>query len=185
MTSVLWSRCQGYLLGTIILLGGCASEPNILENIEPAAENRAPVETPNALAGAAVDGDESVPSAAGETLFACRTAQDKVIEVYDMGASIQYAFGPKEQLELVLEVPREQASTYQWQGIGRYENYSVSIPNGETIYTVFWGRDRLDINAAPEAGVSVDIDGEYITTVDCATEAVHNLIGVDLPATLL
>ncbi|MEM9807135.1 MAG: hypothetical protein AAF959_17865, partial [Cyanobacteria bacterium P01_D01_bin.56] len=182
-------RCQGYLLGAAVLLGSFASEPTVLEKAELAAGELAPVATSDAespaLSGAAAEVKESVPRTAGETLFACQTAQDKVIEVYDMGASIQYAFGPKEQLELVLDVPREQASTYQWQGIGRYENYSVSIPNGETIYTVFWGRDRLDINAAPEAGVSVEIDGEYIATVDCATEAVHNLIGVDLPATLL
>ena len=82
-------------------------------------------------------------------------------------------------------MPREQVTTYQWQGIGRYENYSVSIPNGDTVYSVFWARDRIEIDQPTEAGVSVEIAGDYVTTVDCATEATHNLIGVDLVPTPL
>ncbi len=188
------SRCQVYLLGMAALLGGCASDPVVLESTEGGTEDVAPLVPPTAEPPAipeptATESQPSIPLETaqyiGETLFACRTAEDKVIEVYDMGTTIQYAFGPKEQLELVLDVPREQASTYQWQGIGRYENYSVSIPNGDTVYSVFWARDRLNIEQPPEAGVSVEIDGEYVTTVDCATDVTHNLIGVDLLPTPL
>ena len=118
-------------------------------------------------------------------LFSCRTADGKLIALYDEGSTIQYVFGPEEQPELVLDVPRDEASTYQWQGIGRYENYSVSIPNQDTVYQVSWARDRLEIDQPAEAGVSVEINGDYVTTVDCATDIIHNLIGVDLPPTQL
>ncbi|EKU99794.1 hypothetical protein Lepto7375DRAFT_1866 [Leptolyngbya sp. PCC 7375] len=120
-----------------------------------------------------------------QVLFSCRTAQDKLIALYDRDTAIQYVFGPEEQPELVLDVPREDASTFQWQGIGRYENYSISIPNQDTVYIVSWARDRLDINQPTEAGVSVEIDGEYITTVDCVSDIIHNMIGVDLLPTQL
>lgn len=190
----LW--CGSCLLSVIAWLSGCASSPipgAIVQESSTEPETAETVTTvPAEDIGQIVETESVAPQplaldevATGQVLFFCRTAQDKVIEVYDMGPFIQYAFGPDGQPELVLDVPREQASTYQWQGIGRYENYSVSIPNGNTVYIVSWARDRLEINQPVEAGVSVEIDGEYVTTVDCATEITHNLIGVDLPPTPL
>ncbi|MBX2864376.1 MAG: hypothetical protein KTR27_12570 [Leptolyngbyaceae cyanobacterium MAG.088] len=187
-------------LGVLVLLGSCAttSPPVVSEKTTAAAPLVAPAASEtkeatakeNVVAAAEPETTAETPESASlvdsnKVLFACRTAQDKVIEVYDLGDTIQYVFGPKEQPELVLDVPREQASTYQWQGIGRYEYYSVNIPNGETVYIVSWARDRIEINQPAEAGVSVEIDGEYVTTVDCATDITHNLIGVDLPPTPL
>ncbi|MFG6095600.1 hypothetical protein SPB21_10120 [Leptothoe sp. ISB3NOV94-8A] len=128
---------------------------------------------------------QPVSTDSGQVLFSCHTAEDKLIALYDRDTVIKYVFGPEEQPELVLDVPREEASTFQWQGIGRYENYSISIPNKDTVYIVSWARDRLDINQPAEAGVSVEIDGEYITTVDCVSDIIHNMIGVDLSPTQL
>lgn len=189
MNHLPWSGCDRYLVvGIAAFLGSCMPTPVASENAEPvAAENVAetPAEIPAIPEPTAAETEVETGQYVGGVLFACQTADGKVIEVHDKGNSIEYVFGPKDQLELVLDVPREQVSTYQWQGIGRYENYSVSIPNGDTVYSVFWARDRLAIDQPPEAGVSVEIDGDYITTVDCATEATHNLIGVDLPPTPL
>lgn len=176
-----------------VVLGSCATNPSAVSEsdlspaipttTEPAAaenvlpdEAAAPSQDPVVLAATPV---------ASKVLFACRTAQNKVIELYDRDAVIQYVFGPPAQVELVLDVPREQTSTFQWHGIGRYENYSVSIPNGNTVYSVYWSRDRLDVNYPPEAGVTVEIDGDYVATVNCASEITNNLIGVDLPPTPL
>lgn len=194
---------SGYLLVIAMLLGSCTPDSAVSESVtleatdSAATESVAPLVTPTAgnsavsdpttdIAGAA---EASAPAEAaqgfGSSLFFCRTAQGKVLEVNDLGSSIQYVFGPEQQPELVLNVPRNEASTYQWEGFGRYESYSVSVPNGNTLYTVFWARDRLNIEQPPEGGVTVEIDGEYVTTVDCATDINHNMIGVDLPPTVL
>ncbi|MEM7793171.1 MAG: hypothetical protein AAF579_01800 [Cyanobacteria bacterium P01_C01_bin.118] len=190
-----WYGCC--LLSALALLSGCAasgpinqgsvsSETGAVETvISPPVEETVEETEPVAPEPLSLTEKATTGEAIDEVLFFCRTAQAKVIEVYDMGPFIQYSFGPEGQPELVLDVPREQTYTYQWQGIGRYENYSVSIPNGDTVYIVSWARDRLEINQPAEAGVSMEIDGEYITTVDCATDITHNLIGVDLPPTPL
>ncbi|MEM1252677.1 MAG: hypothetical protein AAGI69_09600 [Cyanobacteria bacterium P01_H01_bin.21] len=189
------------LLGTV-LLGSCAgvSGPAEVQESGTAADIASGLvqesESPDISIAEAEITPETNPSRTAQApeslavsdpgiLFSCYTAEDKLIALYDQGSIIQYVFGPEEQPELVLDVPREAASTYQWQGIGRYESYSVSIPNQNTVYHVSWARDRLEIDQPAEAGVSVDINGEYVTTVDCATDIIHNLIGVDLPPTQL
>ena len=193
-------KATGCFLGLVLASCGATSSQVVSDVAEasspvaPATQEAtaSPVLSTTAGAGAKeVTTPETTPESTtselavtgGGLLFSCLTAQNKVIEVNDLGESIQYRFGPDAEPELVLAVPRDRVSTYQWQGIGRYENYSVSIPNGDTVYSVFWSRDRLEGNADPESGVVVEIDGEYIITVNCATNAVHNLIGIDLPPT--
>ena len=175
-------------LGLALLLGSCAptAAPDASENVEPPVADETPSVSKVAEAPASPPAPEpavalNTSPSADNVLFTCLTADDKQIELYDMGSSIQYIFGPSGQPELALDVPRDQVSTYQWQGIGRYENYSASVPNDNVGYSILWSRDRLDIDQPPAAGVDVEIDGEYVTTVDCATDATHNLIGVDLP----
>jgi hypothetical protein len=66
-------------------------------------------------------------------------------------------------------------------GVGRSIYYSVDIPNGNTMYTVFISEDRLSEGRPLTGGVDVVIDDEYITTVSCADEnIISNLVGVDL-----
>lgn len=120
-----------------------------------------------------------------ETLFFCHTKKaNKQIEVCDAGKTISYSFGKKGQKpELAISVPRSQASTFQWQGIGRYISYAVNIPNGDYNYNVFWGVDRLTDEHAVEAGVNVEKKGELLTTVYCQEKGlINNLEGVKLKA---
>jgi len=124
------------------------------------------------------------PSGA-KTLFFCKTkTANKQIELCDAGKTISYSFGKKGQKpELAIAVPRAQASTFQWQGIGRYMSYAVNIPNGDFNYNVFWGVDRLTDEHAIEAGVNVEKKGELLTTVYCQENGlVNNLEGVKLKA---
>jgi hypothetical protein len=118
----------------------------------------------------------------GQLLFACATTNGKHVELCDYGETLAYVFGRSlAQPELALRVPRAQASTWQWQGVGRDESYSVDVPNGNTSYSVFWSRDRMTENAALEAGVYVLVKQKLTATVKCSPESVQShLQGVDL-----
>lgn len=118
-----------------------------------------------------------------KTLFFCMTAKGKQIEVCDAGKTIDYTFGkPQEKPEIALKVPRSQAATHQWAGIGRHISYSVDIPNGNTTYNVFWSLDRLNEQQdSIEAGVNVMIHDQLAATVACSGKNIINhLEGVDL-----
>jgi hypothetical protein len=124
-------------------------------------------------------------AAGSETLFACTTAKGKVVEVCDAGKTITYSFGSRQgKPEIALAVPRDKATTYQWEGIGRYMSYAVDIPNGSTTYSVFIGMDRLSEAHAVEAGVHVLNNGNLVATVKCTDKnLVGNLEGVKLSKT--
>ena len=118
-----------------------------------------------------------------KTVFSCQTAKGKVIQVCDAGKTIDYSFGkPELAPELVVRAPRGEASTFQWQGIGRYISYSVSIPNGNTVYSVFWSLDKLSESRATEAGVNVEVNNKLVATVLCADakSIVQNIEGIHL-----
>ena len=117
------------------------------------------------------------------TIFSCLTGKSKLIEVCDAGKTVSYSFGfPNSKPEIVVTVPRNKASTYQWEGIGRYISYSVNIPNGNTVYNVFWAVDKLSDEHAIEAGVNVEINKELVATVQCVGEKniVQNIEGIEL-----
>ncbi len=132
--------------------------------------------TPNAFAKC---------EAGHKTIFSCTTVKGKLIEVCDAGKSITYSFGsPLTQPEIVLNVPRDKATTYQWAGIGRYLSYSVDIPNVSTTYSVFVSMDRLTDAHAMEAGVNVWEGEKLLASVKCSgKKIVNNLEGVDLAPT--
>lgn len=117
-----------------------------------------------------------------KTIFSCMTTKGKQIEVCDAGKTISYSFGkPQEKPEIVVKVPRNQASTYQWEGVGRYMSYSVNIPNGNTVYSVFWGVDRLSEEHAVEAGVNVETNNKSVATVKCSEKNIEqNIEGIAL-----
>jgi hypothetical protein len=117
------------------------------------------------------------------TVFACLTAQGKRIEVCESGRTIDYSFGyPNQKPDIVVQAPRAQASTRQWHGVGRAITYSVDVPNGDTVYRVFWGLDRLSEARSIEAGVQVEIARKPVATVNCAGEKhiVQNIEGIQL-----
>lgn len=117
-----------------------------------------------------------------KTVFSCFTAKGKQIEVCDTGKTIEYSYGkPKGKPEIVVKVPRSQASTSQWDGMGRYMSYSIDIPNGNTTYNVFWGADRLTDEHAIEAGVNVLISNKMAATVKCSGKKIEqDMEGIDL-----
>jgi hypothetical protein len=116
-----------------------------------------------------------------ETLFLCHTANGKHIELADLGETIMYSFGePGVSPEITLKVPRSAVENYQWSGVGRSMNYSVTVPNGNVGYRVFWSLDKLYPNQKPESGVEVVENGKLLTTVNCAGEMVNRLKGFSL-----
>jgi len=120
-----------------------------------------------------------------QTVFSCMTAKGKVIQLCDQQQHLEYSFGkPAQKPEIVVRVERSAASTTQWAGIGRYMSYSVEIPNGKTVYSVFWGVDRLSEEHVIEAGVHVEVNGTHAATVLCKGEdkIIQNMEGIDLKA---
>lgn len=128
-----------------------------------------------ALTGLSASGIAHAKCDAGsKALFYCVAQKSgKVIELCDAGKTIGYSFGkPQSKPDIVLSVPRNQASTYQWDGMGR-ERYWVNIPNGDTVYSVF--ADTI------QSGVSVEVKGKHVATVICSEKSIeNNLEGVKL-----
>jgi hypothetical protein len=125
-----------------------------------------------------------------KTLFACNTTKGKRIEVCDAGKTIGYSFGKRgAKPEIALTLPREQVTTYQWDGVSTNFVNKVSIANGKTIYTVFHEIERslggdLDRKLKEEAGVEVEVNGRYITTIQCSKKnIVSDMDDVDLEST--
>lgn len=120
------------------------------------------------------------------TLFSCMTAKGKRIQLCDQQQFLEYSFGkPSLKPEIVVRVERSAASTSQWPGVGRWMSYSVVIPNGKTVYSVFWGVDRLSEEHGIEAGVNVEVGGKHAATIRCGDEGkiIQNIEGIDLKAT--
>jgi len=116
-----------------------------------------------------------------QTIFLCHTPDGKHIELADLGETIMYSFGePGISPEIMLKVPRSAVENYQWSGVGRTMLYSVTVPNGNFGYRVFWSLDKLYPNQKPESGVEVVDNGKVITTVNCAGEMVNHLKGLSL-----
>jgi hypothetical protein len=116
-----------------------------------------------------------------KTLFSCATQKSgKRIEVCATANTIQYSFGkPNAKPELVLSVPKSQASTYQWEGVGRSMTYSVNIPNGDTEYRVYSGAEKATEetpDGAVYAGVHVVKNGTQIAEVPCAVSTVKSAL---------
>ena len=117
-----------------------------------------------------------------ELLFRCTTAKGKQIEVCDRGDIIGYSFGIPGKPEIHVGAKRDQVLSFQWQGISRYERYTVEVPNGNTTYRVYWTRDR-ESGKAPgmDAGVEVEVNLKTVAVVHCALDKplTQGLKGVD------
>ncbi len=120
-----------------------------------------------------------------KTVFSCQAAKGKIIQVCDAGKMIEYSFGKAKTPDIVVRVPRNEASTSQWNGIGRYLSYAIDVPNGNTVYNVFWGSDRVTEEHKIEAGVNVEINNQLAATVKCIDEKsiIQNIEGIDLKPT--
>ncbi len=128
---------------------------------------------------------EEKPIANRALLFSCRTENGKEILLYQTDDTIDYSFGnPDGKPELELKVERDQASTFQWKGIGHWMSYAVEVPNGDVVYSVFWGADRISEKHEIEAGVRVRSNGKILTTVFCSDKIINHLQGVKLKPTV-
>lgn len=115
----------------------------------------------------------------GQPIFSCHFKSGKQVEVCDAGSKINYIFGKSGTTpELALSVPREQATTRQWDGIGRYESYSVTIPNGNVSYTVDAGVDRIE--RRPAGSLIVEKNQKVIATLECIGKVNHRLLAINL-----
>jgi hypothetical protein len=152
------------------------TEPTAIEKTKADPEP-IPSDTPQKAPAEA----KATPSSDRKLLFSCDTENGKQILLYDSGQTIDYSFGrPNQTPELALNVLRSEASTWQWAGVGRAITYSIEVPNGNVLYTVFWNFDRLAENRREEAGVNVSIDQKLTTTVNCSSNIVNQMQGVDL-----
>lgn len=125
------------------------------------------------------DANASCPEA--RVLFYCATKKNKEIKLCDRGETLEYSFGETgERSELMFSLPREKASTSQWQGIGRWISYSITLPSGDAKYTVFTSANRLTDQHEFEAGVLATIGDAEVARVLCEDPVTHNIDGVDL-----
>lgn len=118
-----------------------------------------------------------------ELIFSCTTQKGKVIQVCDSVKTIDYSFGiPSKNPEIALMVKRNLVTTTQWAGVGSWINYSVEIPNANTLYSVFWAANRNSDKHEIEAGVNVIINNKNVATVNCSLEKdiTNNIEGINL-----
>jgi hypothetical protein len=122
----------------------------------------------------------SIAACPSKTIFSCTTTKGKAVEVCDSSKTVDYSFGKKGQKpEMALSVPRNAASTKQWEGIGRNMYYSVLIPNGKTTYEVFSSSDKSGEESA--YGIYVLVGGKEVATINCKpTTVTDNIEGVTL-----
>ncbi len=137
------------------------------------------------MLGILVTTAEAACPSAKATIFSCTTTNGKQVEVCDLGATISYRFGKNTaKPEIMIKVPREKVTTYQWEGIGRYMSYAVTIPNGPVTYTTTWGMDRLSEEHGIEASILVEQNGKTLATIPCVPKTViNNMEGVKLSPT--
>ena len=118
-----------------------------------------------------------------KTVFSCLAASGKQIQVCDSGKTIDYSFGkPGLPPEIIVRALRSEAYTIPWNGMGRYESYSVAVPNGNTTYDVFWSEDRITEGRPVSAGVNVQVSKKHVATVRCVGEKhiVQKIVDTDL-----
>jgi hypothetical protein len=133
-----------------------------------------------ALAGALTSSAAS--ACQGKAIFSCLTMNHKFVEVCDAGNVILYSFGRLgKKPELAFSTLRSKASTEQWTGIGRYISYSVNLPRGRNVYSVYMAADRANEDHTIEAGVHVFESEKMAATVLCDSKTLrHALEGIDL-----
>lgn len=114
-----------------------------------------------------------------KTIFSCTTNKGKRIEVCDLGSKISYSFGLPEKNEINIQKDRDSVTTTQWDGMGSVMSYSVNIPNGKTIYSVFHEANKNTQEVS--SGVNVISGEKLLATVKCSESFFSNIEGIDLP----
>lgn len=100
-----------------------------------------------------------------KTLFDCTTTNGKQILLTEKGNALNYRFGKKGKPELTFSVSKDEAIYAPWNGIGRYMNYSLDLPNGNVVYSVFRSADKH--SSKVESGVMVHLQDGKTSKVLC------------------
>lgn len=143
--------------------------------LEKAIEDTLKPHSPQENSATVSSADSPAACTNSKLVFVCTTTKGKTVEVCDSGDTLQYRFGKKGQpSELSLSVPRSEASTFQWDGRGSNINYSVQIPNGNTVYEVFTSMDRMSDEHDIVSGINVKkADDQLVATLTCVDDTVE------------
>ncbi|HEY0335199.1 MAG TPA: hypothetical protein VGC74_16090 [Stenotrophomonas sp.] len=110
------------------------------------------------------EGEASSP----DILFCCIATNGKEIRLSRSGASIDYVYGrPGVHPEIHVSKPHNEVESVQWDGIGRWMTYSVTLPVSAATYTLFTQVDRLSQTQEVEAGVLAIVRGKEVARILC------------------
>ncbi|NLZ09992.1 MAG: hypothetical protein GX086_01505 [Alcaligenaceae bacterium] len=105
--------------------------------------------------------------------FSCDIAKKgRSVTLTQSGQTVTYAYGkPGAAPELALTVPLSAIELYAWEGIGRHQNYSIGVPNGQYLYTVYTSYDSIEQSTS--TGVTIEKGGKYLTDFLCDPNTVR------------
>lgn len=121
-------------------------------------------DNPNTIASACAAGEKE--------LFMCTTTNAKIISVCSTPSTVTYRFGPPTRPQMTLTRNRQQVTYIPWDASGRTVTSSISVPNTNTSYQVYYEQDRNDTYR--EGGVRVIQNRKVLTTVQCAPGTISN-----------
>lgn len=101
------------------------------------------------------------------TEFSCDIAnKNRTLTLTQSGNTISYAYGKKNASpELALTVPVSAVELFAWEGIGRYHNHTIGVPNGNYLYTVYKSIDSRE--ATLTHGVNIEKNGNFLADLVC------------------
>jgi hypothetical protein len=106
--------------------------------------------------------------ASNAVVFSCTTGKDKRIEVCEVKDHFEYSYGRSQAAaEIKVRVAKAKVSRLSWRGPDQWRFYSMDIPNGSTVYNVYWATDSEKSDAAKEGGVNVVTSDTVTATVAC------------------
>ena len=115
----------------------------------------------------------AVTGSAHAAEFSCDIAnKGRSVTLTQSGQTVSYAYGKKGAApELALTVPVSAVELYAWEGMGRHQTYSIGIPNGQYLYTVYSSMDSLE--QATSAGVIIEKNGKYLAELLCNPNTIN------------
>ncbi|MDO5770401.1 MAG: hypothetical protein Q4P13_12935 [Psychrobacter sp.] len=108
-----------------------------------------------------------------EAIFTCKL-KSKAVEVCDThNGNLIYRYGKSlDKPEMKVILPYEKASMSHWNGVGRYQNTILNIPNKNTTYSIFNSFDSISQHT--QSGVWVEVNGEQVSELICDSDSVHH-----------
>jgi hypothetical protein len=111
------------------------------------------------------------------TVFSCTTAREKRIEICETGDSLVYSFGhPNAKPEMSVRVKTAQAKASSWRGAVKWRFYAIDIPNGNTVYNIYFGTPPDAKNTTQEGGVNVLTADAVTATVTCNPSSIVQIM---------